>query len=177
MTEALFFMEGPMITDTRQIPESAREQMRFWLGQFRADWRGEVPIKLHEGKGGLGSAPDFTWAFNDYIGRLTCSSPHCHECRCKNTTCDRCYERRKKEREPNTLHRSRTTRAFRKLRKMAPREFDVLYLICQHGLSLEETRDRLNERSIQKGRLDEEIDVAGIFVLALSGTDKLRAYY
>jgi hypothetical protein len=166
-----------MITDTREIPESAREQMKFWLAQFRADWRGEVPIKLHEGHGGLGAAPAFTHAFNDYIGRLTCQSPHCHECRCKNATCDRCYDRRKREQTPNTLHRSRTTRAFRKLRKVAPREFDVLYLICQQGLSLAETRNRLNERSIQKGKVGEEIDIAGVFVLAMVGTEKLKTYF
>ncbi len=167
-----------MITDTREIPEDAREQMRFWLGQFRADWRGEVPLKLHEGHGGLGAAPAFTHAFNDYIGRLTCLSEFCHECRCTNTTCDRCYDRRKKEQQTaNTVHRNRTTRVFRKLRKHAPREFDVLYLICQHGLSLEEVRDRLNERSIQKGKLDEEIDTAGVFVLAMSGTDKCKNWF
>lgn len=166
-----------MITDTRQIPESAREQMVFWLSQFRADWRGEVPLKLHEGHGGLGAAPAFTHAFNDYVGRLTCQSPLCHECRCKNSNCDRCYERRKQERTPNTLHRTRTTKAFRRLRKHAPREFDVLYLICQQGLSLEQVRDRLNERSIQKGKLDEELDLGGVFVLALSGTDKLKSWF
>ncbi len=167
-----------MITDTRSIPASAKEQMVFWLRQFSADWRGEVPLKLHEGQGGLGFAPNFTHAFTSYIGRLTCSNPNCHDCSCRNDACSRCYDRRKDERSTtNTMHRTRTTRAFRKLRKHAPREFDVLYLICQQGLSLEEVRDRLNERSISKGKLDEEVDTAGVFVLALSGTDKLARWY
>lgn len=167
-----------MITDTRQIPVSAKENMLFWLAQFRADWRGEVPLKLHEGHGGLGAAPAFTRAFNDYIGRLTCKSPHCHDCTCTSSTCVRCYDRRKAERyATHTVHKNRTSKAFRRLRKHAPREFDVLYLICQQGLTFEQTRDRLNERSVQKGKLDEELDLAGVFVLALSGTDKASRWY
>lgn len=166
-----------MITDTRSIPHEAVKQTFFWLEQFSRDWRGEAPLKLHEGHGGLGAAPAFTDEFNNYIGRIKCASPLCHECRCQNPTCKRCAWRRKEDgAQRNSTHRTRTTRAFRKLRAQAPREFDVLYMICQGGLSFEQVRDRLNDRSERNG-LTDRVDLGGVLVLAMSGTDKLKTHY
>lgn len=169
-----------MITDTRSIPRSAVKQTLFWLKQFSLDWRGEVPLKLHEGHGGLGAAPPFTSEFNDYIGQIKCSSPHCHACRCSNPSCQRCAWRRKEDAGDysprNPVHRTRVTRAFRKLREQAPREFDVLYLICQGGLSIPEVTKRLNDR-FERKNLPDRIDDAGVLVLAMSGTDKVKNWF
>jgi hypothetical protein len=169
-----------MITDTRAIPQEAVKQTFFWLRQFSIDWRGEVPLKLHEGHGGLGAAPAFTAEFNDYVGYIKCSSPDCHSCRCVNSACQRCAKFRREDlsnfSDRNPAHRTRVTRAFRKLRGQSPREFDVLYLICQGGLSIPEVADRLNERSERTGRT-ERIDPAGVLILAMAGTDKVRNWF
>ncbi len=169
-----------MVTDTRAIPESAVKQTFFWLREFSRDWRGEVPLKLHEGHGGLGAAPPFTSEMVDYVGRLKCKSEHCHACRCVNPSCQRCAANRKEDLSNfdnrNPAHRTRVTRAFRKLREQAPREFDVLYLICHGGLSIPEVVDRLNDRFERKGRAD-RIDAGGVLVLAMSGTDKVRNWF
>jgi hypothetical protein len=168
-----------LITDTRSIPQSAVKQTFFWLTQFSRDWRGEVPLRLHEGHGGLGAAPAFTNQFVEYIGSIKCSSEHCHACRCINPSCQRCAARRREEREEGrarSAHRTRTTKAFRKLRERAPREFDVVNLICRHGLDLPQVAAALNDRFARNGRA-ERIDVGGVLVLAMSGTDKLRNWY
>ncbi len=169
-----------MITDTRVIPESAVKQTFFWLREFSRDWRGEIPLKLHEGRGGLGAAPPFTSEFNDYVGHIKCKSPHCHWCRCVNQSCQRCSARRREDMTDysnrNPAHRTRVTRAFRRLRERSPREFDVLYLICQGGLTIPEVADRLNDRFERKGRPD-RIDATGVLLLAMAGTDKVKTWF
>jgi len=142
------------------------------------DWRGEVPIRIHEAgfkqAWGLGSAPPFSRDFDRYIGYIECNQPNCSSC----------LRRRKGERIPidgdgyydyDQDHRTRMKRAFHKVRKHAPLEFDVLYLAVMHGLSIEQIADRLTERAIRGGH-PERYGVSDVALLALLGIDKARRW-
>ena len=51
---------------------------RRMLEEMARDWRGEVPMKLHEyGYYGLGSAPPITEQFNAYVGHIECKRAYC----------------------------------------------------------------------------------------------------
>lgn len=164
MTEAVAVISSEDVAHTRR-----------WLTQFARDWVGETPIRIHKREyDGLG--PSFSDEFIGYIGELLCSVP----------TCVICLERRKQPKQMiasedyKRLHRSqsrtRTTKAFRKLRKIAPLEFDVLRMIVMHGLSLEQVAQRLTDRAASRG-LDETYDVRDVTILAVSGTGKLSDWY
>lgn len=142
------------------------------------DWRGEVPLRLHESgfkqSWGLGSAPPFSRDFERWIGYMECGQADCYPCR----------RRRAGERIPtdgdgyldyDQDHRTRMSRAFRKVRKHAPLEFDVLYLAVMHGLSIEQIAERLTERAIRLGK-SERYGVQDVAILALLGIDKARAW-
>jgi hypothetical protein len=158
-------------------PKEIRDASR-WLDQFAADWKGEIPLRIHDqGHGqhfGLGSAPPFAPEFVGYIGRLACKDPTCQECR----------NRDKRVNQPvdyegyrsNGNERTRTTRVFRKLRRVAPLEFDVLYMIVMHGLSLPDIAKRLNVRAFERGFAD-RYDVQTVAILALAGIDKASKWW
>ncbi len=139
------------------------QQCAQWLQFFADEWMGEVPLNIHsravDDGHGLGS-PAFHADFIRWVG------PIC--------TCPSCFESDKKRR--NSDSRTRATKAFRKLRKVAPREFDVLYSLCVLRNSINGTAEFLNGRAI---RLDkpERYSRTGVLFLAISGVDKLRSYY
>lgn len=151
------------------------EHTRKWLTQFARDWVGETPMRIHKREyNGLG--PSFSDEFVGYIGELSCNVADCIIC----------AERRKQPKqmiastEYKRVHRSqsrtRTTKAFRKLRRMAPLEFDVLRMIVMQGLSLEQVAERLTDRAVARG-FDESYDARSIAILAVSGTDKLSDWF
>jgi hypothetical protein len=157
------------------ISKDRMQHILFWMHQFAQDWtiQGEVPMRIHEsGMGqsfGLGSAPPFASEFMGYIGPLECKVPECAEC----------ADRRAKENNPYTKNhqsRTRTTRAFRKLRRFAPREFDAVYLAVVHRRSLAEIAEAFTDRSYSKG-YDEVYDRAAILVLIVSGMHKLEMWW
>ena len=142
------------------------------------DWRGEIPLRLHESgfnqSWGLGSAPPFSRDFDRYVGFIECKQPNCHVC----------AKRRRGERIPidgdgyydyDQNHRTKMSRAFRKVRKHAPLEYDVLYLAVMHGLTLEQIAARLNERAVRINK-PERYDVSDVALLALLGIDKARRW-
>lgn len=150
---------------------------KMLLHQLARDWRGEVPLRLHEsGFGqsyGLGSSPPFSPEFIGYIGHIECKNDHCLECRPGN--------RRPKVfmdgdgNRKTTNPRTRTTKAFRKLRRASPIEFDVLYLAVMHGLTVEQITARLNDWSTTKG-YDSIYTDESVSVIALCGLDKLQKW-
>ena len=141
------------------------EQTAYWLREFSLAWHEEVPAKIHEGLRSLkvdgGGGPAFTREFRDYIDR-PCRRKYCYDLNCNHDAED--------------TPKLRTTRAFRRLRREAPREFDALYLICRHGLTIPEAAAALTERAV---RLDkpERYDSGGILVLVVAGVDKLVKYW
>ena len=160
--------------NTLVTEEEAREAAR-WLNEWATDYRGEVPGRIHaSGHGqhyGLGSAPPFAPEFVNYIGRLNCKVVNCRHCREDKAIYLEGEEYRAKHNDPRT----RVTRAFRKLRRAAPLEFDVLRMIVMHGLSVQEVAERLSERSIARGH-EEVFDTAAVTVLIVAGVDKVGAW-
>lgn len=153
-------------------------QTRTLLRDMARNARAEIPMKLHENTpGGLGSAPPFTDAFIGYIGQLSCNVDNCPVCAEQKKAPKQSIE----SEEYRIAHRSnksnRTTKALRKLRRVAPLEFDVLYMILLQGLSISQVVARLNERAIRRGHLDEHYDHANVSILAVTGTEKLKDYY
>jgi hypothetical protein len=152
------------------IPAATLRSMAFWLRSLREDWVGETPTRIHEGghdsAWGLGSAPPFAPEFIAYVGRLECKVPDCAECR----------KARMHVPTRNPESRQRTTRAFRKLRTYAPREFDALQLVCVQGLSVTQTAARLTEQAQSKGK-PEVYTAQGITLLVVSGLDKVMTWW
>ena len=108
----------------------------------------------------------FSADFIRYVGYLQCADPTCKECR---------IERLKDRRETgwrNPESRLRATRAFRKLRRTAPREFDALYLYCINRYDVPQVAKALTERAIRLGH-PERYDGVAVFLLMLSGIDKV----
>jgi len=146
-----------------------------WMHEFAKDWtiQGEIPLRIHEsGMGqafGLGSAPPFSPEFMGYIGELECKVDGCGSCISKD-------RRDKYGTSRNSHSRTRTTKAFRKLRKFAPREFDACYLAIVHGKSLTQISTTLTDRSYALGH-DEEYTQVSVLMLIVSGMDKLEKWY
>jgi hypothetical protein len=146
-----------------------------WLTEWARDYRGEIPTRIHDSKPGqhfgLGSAPPFAPEFIRYVGKLNCKDPQCRQCREDLPVYLEGEEYRAKHRD----ERTRVTRAFRKLRRAAPMEFDVLYLAVMHGLSVAEIAQKLTARAVSRGH-EERFDNAAITMLAVAGVDKVAAW-
>jgi hypothetical protein len=155
-------------------PKEVQDAQR-WLTYIGGDFTGEIPSRIHEqGRGqayGLGSSPPFSPEFIGYIGTLACKNEHCSRCRKRATEVARsdtfAY---------HSNERTRTTRAFRKLRRHAPLEFDALNLAVKYHLNVAEITDKLNERAITKG-FEDRYTQAGVAVLIMSGIGKLQAWW
>lgn len=148
---------------------------KMLLHQLARDWRGEVPMRLHEsGFGqayGLGSSPPFAPEFIGYIGHIQCKNDRCLECTGRRPKVYMDGDGNRK----TTNQRTRTTKAFRKLRQASPIEFDVLYLAVMHGLTVEQITARLNDWSERKGYEATYTDES-VSLLALCGLDKLQKW-
>lgn len=148
-----------------------------WIAHFASDWRGDIPTKIHEhphgAHYGLGSSPPFSGEFIGYIGYLYCNQPHCQSCKEKRTSTRRVV---KGENYRHKESKTRTRRAFRKLRAIAPLEYDVLWLAVMHGLTIQEITVRLNQRQTEWGK-NPEFSPSTVAVLAASGIDKVRTLW
>lgn len=150
------------------VPDAQVHDWNRWLAEFAEDWRAEVPLRLHENRGGgLGYAPPFTAAFNAYIGHLYCGLPDCEECR-------KARNRERWAKSPES--RQRVSKAFRRLHRVAPKEFDALYSVARLGFSLSQTADRLNAANLDAGR-PERYSLSAVVLLVASGIDKCAEYY
>ena len=123
-------------------------------------------MRIHDRSTTTEGTQSFSPDFIRYIGYLQCADPTCKECR---------LERQKDKNSQgwrNPESRLRATRAFRKLRKIAPREFDALYLYCINRYDVPQVAKALTERAIRLGH-PERYDSVAIFLLMLSGIDKV----
>ena len=128
----------------------------------------------HDTHWGLGSSPPFAPEFIGYIGGLTCRNTYCTKCRRSDTNTPRDGEGYSVSR--NTNHRVRTTRAFRKLRKYAPLEYDVLWMAVMYHLTVAQITTRLNDRAILKG-YPERYSLADVVILIVAGVDKASRWF
>jgi hypothetical protein len=160
------------VTSEALFSEAEIERARRSLAFLSQDWTGEVPYRIHESGHdshyGLGSSPPFAPEFIGYIGGLTCKNQFCRRCREKETTPPRDDEGYRAKRV-NT--RTRATRAFRKLRRHAPLEYDVLWMAVMYHLTIAEITQRLNARAISRG-FDDRYRQADVVVLIVAGLDK-----
>lgn len=159
------------------FPKAKIEETSHWIAEFREDWVREVPLKMH-GYGtddghGLGGPP-FHPEFESWLGQICfCGrkfNPDTGEKGCPS------LELQMARRQTNTQSRQRTTRAFRKLRKVAPREFDALYLMCALNASFWTTLTSFNERAERMNK-PERYAPEDLMILIVSGIDKVRHFY
>jgi hypothetical protein len=156
----------------------APDTLRFtgdWSIRLGEQWRMEFPLKLHKmHEYAPDGTPEWSSEFERWLSRRHDNDkrPDDHE------------ERTPRDlRGPyqNSPQRTRTTAAFRKLRRQAPQEFLALYDLCvlnpvRPGADLRSAfaavARRLNERAIRKG-YPERYTVETISILAYSATHKL----
>lgn len=159
------------------FPQEKIQETSHWIQEFRQDWVRETPLKMHaygtDDGHGLGGPP-FHPEFENWLGQI-CFCGRKYNAITGEKGCPS-LELQMSRRQSNSLARQRTTRAFRKLRKVAPREFDALYLMCALQASFWTTLNALNERA---ERLDkpERYTPSDLMVLIVSGIDKVRHYY
>lgn len=148
---------------------------RHWLENLAAIYETEVPTRIHARQHGqhygLGAAPPFAPEFINFIGRINCDDPRCKTCREDVPV----YLESEEYRKQHSDERTRAARAFRKLRRAAPLEFDVLTM-ARRGMTAHEIATHLNHRAITGGH-PERYDVQAIAVLTVLGVDKLSAWY
>ena len=137
---------------TFRLPPEQLRLITFWVNEWGRMWRVESPQRLHSRSIDAGGAPEWHPEFARYLTR----------------------EDREDHRQVhhNPDQRLRTTRAFRKLRNVNAREFEVLYRTSVKRLPLEETTTWLNERARRAGK-PEHYTLADTQVLLLSAVHKV----
>lgn len=141
-----------------------------WALRLGNDWKMEVPMRIHgRDSDGRWTADDGTPAFSAEFERWLARNDSDTQVR--------------DNRGPYQNHprRIRATRAMRKLRHAAPREFLVLYdlsvlnpvtSVDQLPLAFRQIARRLNERAERKG-ISERYTPETVEILAYSGISKL----
>ena len=138
---------------------SAAEQRRVenLLDFFHAELQGEYPTRIHSrdiDDGSQWGAPAYHPTF---IRWLNAEYPRL-------------------EHGERSDGRTRITRALRRVRKVAPREYFVLSLILANGMTLNEAQARMNEREMQRDSEDRYTNET-MLLLLLAGLDKLYKWY
>lgn len=105
--------------------ENVLRNTNRWAKVFAEEWRSETPIKIHSGKIAPDGSPEW---HPDFVRWMSLSES----------------ERRS---TPQPRRRYRTSAVMRRLRKTAPREYEVAYRVLYLGERLEETCQWLNERA------------------------------
>jgi hypothetical protein len=109
------------------LSEATMRDTARWAASFAADWKQEVPDRIHTGQVGDDGCPRWHPDFERWL------------------TNDRIYRRR------GDQQRLRTTKVMRLLRNAAVREYEVLYRMLVLGERLEETTRWLNDRAERNG--------------------------
>lgn len=135
------------------IPRSTIDTTERQLQRFIPEWKNEFPWRIHE----RGFAGDGTPAMSGEFFRWLTRTEY----------------RRDDEDLPDTT--MRLTRAMRKLRKVAPREHDVMWRVLK-GESVSGVRDWLNWRAEKNGH-PERYSLKDTMVIIASGADKLAFWY
>jgi hypothetical protein len=146
-----------------KFPDLVLENTGYWLTRFAADYHEEIPQKIHNSEIAGDGSPQWHPDFARWItARAVIDTP--------------------RPDVPTPEQRLRTTRAMRRLRKEAVREFEVLYRIMVQGECVEDTTAWLNQRALRNGiPLPEGRSIhyrtKDTIALVISGIDKLRFYW
>lgn len=156
-----------------ELPPDEVADARWRARYFSLELAGEAPLRLHSRSNSFGAAPDFTEEFRSYLDQSL-------------------HQQRASRRDRGQLDlqddpRRRVTKAFRKLRYKAPREFDVLHRMCvidQVGMNLRPDDSvglqRDFEASLRRVVLRDDagnrISEAEALILVVSGIRKLTLW-
>lgn len=152
---------APMQT-AQVFPEDLVVRTARWLREFAVNWHQELPQQIHlRDEIAEGGAPEFHPDFLAVIDR-PCRKPNCYKLTCTHN---------QNAKNPRVM----TQKAFNRLRRVAPREFDVLYLFCARGLTFNEIADKLTERAVRLKK-PERYSVTDVLALAISGSDKVSSW-
>jgi hypothetical protein len=131
-----------------------------WAEYFANDWQQETPTRIHGAELAADGTPRWHPSFEQWL------------------TGDRLSRRR------NDEQRLRTTRVMRRLRRVAVREYEVLYRILVLGERLEETTLWLNDRAARNAIPFPPYRPNGphysdkdTYALVVAGIDFARAYW
>lgn len=102
-------------------------QTAHWASWFAADWKREMPLRIHSADIAADGSPEW---HPDFAKWLT---------------------RDERPRKRNGDQRLRTTKVMRRLRRVAVREYEVLYRVLVLGERLEDTTRWLNQRAERNG--------------------------
>jgi len=135
------------------IPRHVVDTTGRHLQRFIPEWRDEFPMRIHERGFAEDGTPAMTGEFMRWLNRgIT-----------------------KRDDEDLSDTRLRLTRAMRRLRKVAPREHEALWLILR-GQSIADVSRWLNERAIRLGH-PERYSMKDTMVIVASGVHKLAFWY
>lgn len=146
-----------------QFPAAVLKSTGYWLARFSRDYHGEIPQKIHNGDIANDGAPQWHPDFARWLtAREVISTP--------------------RPDYPTPEQRLRTTRALRRLRKEAVREFEVVYRVMVTGERIEETTKWLNQRAERNGiplpnGRSVHYRTKDTIALVVSGIDKMRDWY
>jgi hypothetical protein len=146
-----------------QFPSAVLQSTGYWLAKFSSDYRGETPSKIHNGEISDDGSPQWHPDFSRWLtAREVINTP--------------------RPDVPTEQQRLRTTRAMRRLRKEAIREFEVIYRVMVFNERVDDTTKWLNERAIRNAiPLPEGRDVhyrtKDTIAIIISGVDKLRDWW
>ena len=143
------------------LPQEIRwinREMGRVLGQ--SSLAAEAPTRIHCRETDAGGAPEWHPDFEKWIDAEREERPRYQS---------RFYEPDRK------LHPQRLKRAMRQLRRLAPREYDAIYLMIGLGYTWHDARTKMNEDNLTRGR--EEYSEAEFLILTVSGSSLLLASY
>lgn len=146
-----------------QFPTTVLRSTGYWLARFSNDYRGEIPQRIHNSEVAPDGAPQWHPDFARWItAREVISTP--------------------RPEHPTPEERLRTTRAMRRLRKEAIREFEVVYRVMVLGERVEDTTRWLNARAernavpLPNGR-PVHYRTKDTIALIISGIDKMKEWW
>lgn len=120
----------------------------------------EAPMRIHSRETDAGGAPEWHPQFERWIDAERDETPRSQT---------KFYE------PDHRQHPQRLKRALRQVRKLAPKEYDALYLMIALKYSWHDARIRLNEDNVRRGK--PEYSEAEFMILTVSGSSLLLASY
>lgn len=145
-----------MSVTSTSIPSDVLVDTIKTMQELASYWNDEIPLRIHSRDVSDGGTPEWHRDFALWIGRA-----------------DQFDDRRWAE---NPEPRVKTTRAFRKLRRRSPREFEVVYRTAILKIPFSETVEWLNQRAIRGGHSD-RYDTDAALMLLICGVDKIATWF
>lgn len=137
------------------IPEQVLRDTVRDMQLFAQYWNEEIPLRIHSREVSAGGTPEWHQDFARWLGKPDVSDQRWRY-------------------NPDT--RVKTTRAFRRLRKTAVREYEVVYRTAILCIPFNETVAWLNERAIRNQKSDRYTEEDALMLL-VCGVDKIAHWF